>query len=123
MSPVSLAGFLLTVVSDRALCRVYRDFGTSIFPLCWAAGAAREELQPMGRSRVGEVHGGLSPVGGPLGWSTGRSPPPEEEGATETICEELSTNPIPCLPAQLREEEVEKIRSEIEPEKKGAVGG
>jgi len=29
------------------------------------AGAVFEELQPMGRTHVGEVHGGLSPVKGP----------------------------------------------------------
>ncbi|GAB0208471.1 EH domain-containing protein 4 [Grus japonensis] len=31
-----------------------------------------EELQPMGRTHVGEVHGGLSPMGGTPHWSRGR---------------------------------------------------
>jgi len=30
-----------------------------------------------------------------------RSPPPEEEGAAETTCDELTANPIPHLPAPL----------------------
>ena len=30
-----------------------------------------------------------------------RSPPSEEEGATETMCEELTPTPIPCLPVLL----------------------
>jgi len=32
-------------------------------------GAVCEELQPMGRTHVGEVHGGLSPMGGTPRWS------------------------------------------------------
>jgi len=31
-----------------------------------------------------------------------RSPPPEEEGAAETTCDELTITPIPCPPAPLR---------------------
>jgi len=31
-----------------------------------------------------------------------RSPSPEEEGAAETTCDELTVTPIPCLPAPLR---------------------
>ncbi|GAB0190583.1 hypothetical protein GRJ2_001523600 [Grus japonensis] len=34
-------------------------------------GAVREELQPMGRTHIGEVHGGLSPVRGTPCWSRG----------------------------------------------------
>jgi len=30
-----------------------------------------------------------------------RSPPPEEEGAAETMCDELSLTPIPCPPVLL----------------------
>ena len=52
-----------------------------------------------------------------------RSPPPEEEGAAETTCDELTTTPIPRPPAPLGGEEVEKIRSKVKPEKKGGVGG
>jgi len=31
-----------------------------------------------------------------------RSPPPEEEGTAETMCDELTTTPIPC-PCELLE--------------------
>ena len=51
-----------------------------------------------------------------------RSPPPEEEGAAETTCDELTPTPIPRPPAPLGGEEVEKIGSEVEPRKKGGVG-
>jgi len=38
-----------------------------------------------------------------------RSPPPEEEGAAETVCVELTVIPIPCSPVLLRGgEDVEK---------------
>jgi len=39
-----------------------------------------------------------------------RSPPPEEEGAAETPCDELTVTPIPHPPAPLRAggEEVEE---------------
>jgi len=36
------------------------------------AGAIREELQPIGRTHVGEVHGGLSSMGGTACWGRGR---------------------------------------------------
>ncbi|GAB0179988.1 hypothetical protein GRJ2_000464100 [Grus japonensis] len=36
------------------------------------AGAVDAELQPVGRTHVGEAHGGLSPVGGNPCWSRGR---------------------------------------------------
>ena len=67
------------------------------------AGTVREELQPVGRTHPGEVHEGLSPVGGTPRWSRGqvRSPPPEEEGAAETTCDELTPTPIPHHPALL----------------------
>ena len=52
-----------------------------------------------------------------------RSPPPEEEGAAETTCDELTQTPIPHPPAPLGGEEVEKIRSKVKPGKKGGVGG
>jgi len=41
------------------------------------SGAVSEELQTMGRTRVGEVCGELSPVGGNPCWSKGRV---QEEG-------------------------------------------
>ena len=37
-----------------------------------------------------------------------RSPPPEEEGAAETACDELTVTPIPHPPVPLGVEEVEK---------------
>ena len=52
-----------------------------------------------------------------------RSPPPEEEGAAETRCDELTTTLIPHPPVLISGEEVEKIRSEVVPRKKGGVGG
>jgi len=38
-----------------------------------------------------------------------RSSPPEEEGAAETTCDELTTTPIPCSPALLLRGEVENL--------------
>ena len=63
-----------------------------------------EELQPAGGTHAGGVRAGLSPVGGTPRWSRGgvRSPPPEEEGAAETRCEEPTPTHIPCSPAPLR---------------------
>lgn len=31
-----------------------------------------------------------------------KSPPPEENGAAETMCDELATTPISCSPAPLQ---------------------
>jgi len=50
-----------------------------------------------------------------------RSPPPEEEALAETS-DELTVNPIPHSPALLRGEELQKMRNEVEPGKKGGVG-
>lgn len=55
-------------------------------------GAIHEEPQPIGRANkgeratTGEVHGGLSPMGGTSHWNTGsvRSCPHEKDGAAET---------------------------------------
>ena len=60
-----------------------------------------EGLQPMGGTHSREVCEGLCPVGGTPRWGRGgvRSPPPEEEGAAETTCEELTPTPIPRPPA------------------------
>jgi len=88
------------------------------------AGAVREELQPVGRTHIREVCGELSPVGGTSCRSRGesvRSPPPEEEGATEATCDELTATPIPHPSAPLRGKR-ERNRSEVEPGKKGEVG-
>ena len=51
-----------------------------------------------------------------------RSPPPEEEGAAETMCGELIATPIPCPPVPLQGGGRE-FGSEVEPGKKGGVGG
>jgi len=62
------------------------------------AGAVREKLQPVGRTHVGDVYGELSPVRGTFTLEQRqrvRSPPPEEEGAAETKCGELTPFPIP----------------------------
>ena len=69
------------------------------------AGTVREELQPMGRTHIGEVCGELSPVRGTFTLEQGqsvRSPPPEEEAVAETTCDGLTVTPIPCPPAPLR---------------------
>jgi len=51
-----------------------------------------------------------------------RSPPPEEEGAAETTRDELTVTPIPRPPAPLGGRR-ERNGSEVEPRKKGGVGG
>jgi len=51
-----------------------------------------------------------------------RSPPPEEEGAAETACDELAVNLIPRPPAPLGGRR-ETHGTEAEPGKKGGVGG
>jgi len=51
-----------------------------------------------------------------------RSPRPEEEGAAETTCDELTTDPIPRAPAPLGGMR-ERNGSEVVPRKKGGVGG
>ena len=50
-----------------------------------------------------------------------RSPPPEEEGAAETSCDELTPTPIPCPPAP-RGEEVERTGSGVEPGRREGWG-
>ncbi|PKU44300.1 rna-directed dna polymerase from mobile element jockey-like [Limosa lapponica baueri] len=64
--------------------------------------AALEELQPVGRTHIGEVCEGLYIVGPHVG--TGEQH--EEEGMAETKRYELTTTPIPHRPALLGEEEV-----------------
>jgi len=51
-----------------------------------------------------------------------RSPPPQEEGAAETTCDELTTTPIAHPPALLGGSR-EKIRSKIKSGKKRRVEG
>jgi len=68
------------------------------------AGAVCEELQPMGRTHAEGVCGELSPVRGTFTLGQGksvRSPPPQEEGMAETVCDELTTAPIPFPPVSL----------------------
>jgi len=83
-----------------------------------------KELPPMGRTHIVEVCGELSPMRGTFTLEQGqsvRSPPPEE-GAAETMCDELTTTPIPH-PSVLLGGRRERNRSEAEPGKKGGVGG
>jgi len=68
------------------------------------AGAVHEELQPMGQIHIGEVCGELSPMRGTFTLEqrkSVRSLPCEEEGAAETMSDELTTTPIPHPPAPL----------------------
>jgi len=51
-----------------------------------------------------------------------RSPPPEEEGAAETMCNKRNVTPIPRPPAPVGGRR-ERNGSEVEPGKKGGVGG
>lgn len=51
-----------------------------------------------------------------------RSPPPEKEGAAETVCDELIPTPIPSPLTPLRGEEVEKMRSGVEPGRREGWG-
>ncbi|KAK4827950.1 hypothetical protein QYF61_022565 [Mycteria americana] len=50
-----------------------------------------------------------------------RSPPPEEEGAAETTCDELTATPIPLSPVPLGGGGRE-FGSKVKPRKKGGVG-
>lgn len=76
------------------------------------SGAAHEEVHPIGRTHVGEVHEGLCHVG------AGQEC---EEGVAETTCDELtqSLSPIPWFQ---QGEEMEKIGSEIQAHREGARG-
>ena len=51
-----------------------------------------------------------------------RSPPPEEEGAAETMCDELTTTPIPHPPVLLWGEEVEKSGVKLSPGRREGWG-
>lgn len=76
------------------------------------AGAVHEELQSVGRTCIGKVHGGLSPTEGTPKLDQGkrvRSLALEEEGVTETTCNGLISSPIPCPPAVLWEVEIEEM--------------
>lgn len=64
-------------------------------------GAVCQELQPLGRTHMGEVHGGLFSVKVTSHRSreSVRNPPCKEEGARE--CDELTTISIHCPTALL----------------------
>ena len=51
-----------------------------------------------------------------------RSPPPEEDEAAETLCDELTITPIPCPPVLLAGGGGREIGSEVEPGKKQGEG-
>ena len=51
-----------------------------------------------------------------------RSPPPEDEGAAETTCDELTITPI-FVPLHHSVGRRQKIGSKVKPGKKGGVGG
>jgi len=81
-------------------------------------GAVREEMQPVGRTHVGEVCGELSPIRGTFTLEQGksmRSLPPEGQS------DELTATPIPCPLAPLGGRR-ERNRSEVKPGKKGGMG-
>lgn len=58
--------------------------------------AVCEELQSVRRSHIGEFCGGLSSTGWDPYWSRGivRGTSPEEKGEAETMCGEMTTDPI-----------------------------
>ncbi|KAM9590860.1 uncharacterized protein ACIBXB_005909 [Morphnus guianensis] len=94
-----------------------------------------EGLHPVERTHAGAVRGELQPVEGPtlekfvedcLPWEgphAGAGGEFEEEGVEETTCDELTAIPVPPSTCATQGEEVEKIRSEAEPGKKGGVRG
>ena len=51
-----------------------------------------------------------------------RSPPPEEEGASETTCDELTATPIPRPPVLLGREEVEESGAKLSPGRREGWG-
>jgi len=51
-----------------------------------------------------------------------RGPPPEEEGAAETMFDQMTVTPVPHPPAPLGGRR-ERSGSEVERRKKGGVGG
>lgn len=86
--------------------------------------AVHEELQSLGRTRVGKVHGDMSPVGENPTLEKGksvRSAPCDKERVAETMWDELTTNPIPF---SLHSWGVEgrKFGSKVKPRKKRGVG-
>lgn len=85
-----------------------------MWELCWSAlflkdcsprkgapAGAVSELQLVGRTHTGKVHGELPMVGGTPHWSMGRTPLPEDDTTAGTMCDELTVTPISCLPVSL----------------------
>lgn len=56
-------------------------------------------------------------------WKSVRSPPLEEEGVTETTCDELMTTPTPHPSVAPEQGEGREIMNEVKPEKMGGVWG
>jgi len=72
----------------------------------------------MGRTHIGEVCGEVSPMRGTFMLEQGesvRSPPPEEEGAAETVCDELTVTPIPHPSAPLGVGGCREMRVKLSP--------
>ncbi|KAJ7414885.1 hypothetical protein BTVI_39991 [Pitangus sulphuratus] len=65
------------------------------------SGAIHEELQAVGETGVGEIHGGLSPMERP---HAGAKEEFGEEGASETMYAELIASPVPNPPVLPRGE-------------------
>ena len=51
-----------------------------------------------------------------------RSPPPEEEGEAETMCDELTATPVPRPPVALRGKEVEDSGAKLSPGRREGWG-
>lgn len=92
------AGFLAeTAACEGTMLEVSVPGG--LYPLeTINAGAVLEELQPIGRTQVRQVNEELFHVGGTPCGSRGRlrSSAPEEEGAAEMMCDDLTAAPILC---------------------------
>jgi len=80
------------------------------------AGAALEELQPVGSTHTGEVCEGESPVGGTLCWSRGCA---RGERNSRDYCYELTVTLTPCSPAPLRREEADESGEKLFEEEGG----
>lgn len=83
-------------------------------------GAVQEELQP-----IGEVCGGQSYQGGTPCWSRSRVGGILllRRKELETVCDELITNPLPCLLALLWKGGSREFGNEVKSRKKGGVEG
>jgi len=50
------------------------------------------------------------------------NPPPQEEGVAETMCDDLTTTPIPCTTVPLGGQEVEKSGVKLSPGRREGWG-